>query len=116
MHETSEKSYVEIANELGMKNSSHIAQWKMQYLNKGIEGLSQKRGRPKMSEKSKPPNKNKAANNSPEDEKDKRIKELEYENRLLKIKNEYLELLRSLGQKETKKKQESSSNSENNTN
>jgi len=32
MHESNEKSYVEIANELGMKNPSHIAIWKMQYL------------------------------------------------------------------------------------
>ena len=36
MHESSEKSYVEIANELGMKNPSHIAIWKMQYRQDGI--------------------------------------------------------------------------------
>ncbi|NLX74292.1 MAG: helix-turn-helix domain-containing protein [Synergistaceae bacterium] len=48
MHESSEKSYVEIANELGMKNPSHIAIWKMQYRQNGIEGLSKKRGGPSM--------------------------------------------------------------------
>ena len=115
MHESSEKSYVEIANELGMKNPSQIAIWKMQYRQDGIEGLSKKRGGPSMADKEKP-TKKKPSKKLPEDEKDKRIKELEYELRLQKIKNEYLELLRSLGQEETKKKQESSSNSGNDTN
>lgn len=115
MHETSEKSYVEIANELGMKNPSHIAIWKMQYRHEGIGGLSKKRGGSAMSAKEKPGKKHRPSNKPPEDEKDKRIKELENELRLLKIKNEYLELLRSLRQEETKKKQESSSSSENAT-
>ncbi len=87
----------------------------MQYRQDGIEGLSKKRGGPSMADKEKP-TKKKPSKKLPEDEKDKRIKELEYELRLQKIKNEYLELLRSLGQEETKKKQESSSNSGNDTN
>lgn len=87
----------------------------MQYRQDGIAGLSKKRGRPSMADKEKPIKK-KPSKKLPEDEKDKRIKELEYELRLQKIKNEYLELLRSLGQEETKKKQESSSNSGNDTN
>lgn len=87
----------------------------MQYRQDGIAGLSKKRGRPSMADKEKP-TKKKPSKKLPEDEKDERIKELEYELRLQKIKNEYLELLRSLGQEETKKKQESSSNSGNDTN
>lgn len=69
-----------------------------------------------MSTKEKSPSDKSPTQHLAEADKDQRIKELEYENRLLKIKNEYLELLRSLGQEETKKKQESSSNSGDNTN
>ncbi len=68
-----------------------------------------------MADKEKP-TKKKPSKKLPEDEKDKRIKELEYELRLQKIRTEYLELLGSLGQEETKKKQESSSSSGNDTN
>ncbi len=50
------------------------------------------------------PIKKKPSEKLSEDEKDKRIRELEYELRLQKIKTEYLELLRNLGQKKTKEK------------
>lgn len=54
----------------------------------------------------------KAQDVSEKEELNARIKQLEYENRLLKIKTEYLEMLRSLGQEEIKQEQESSTNSE----
>ncbi|NLC25801.1 MAG: hypothetical protein GX777_04160 [Fastidiosipila sp.] len=52
-----------------------------------------------MTNKEKPTKKN-SSKNYLEDEKDKRIRELEYELKLQKIKTEYLELLRDL-EKET---------------
>ncbi|NLC39943.1 MAG: hypothetical protein GX763_03375 [Clostridiaceae bacterium] len=50
------------------------------------------------------PTKKKPSEKLSEDEKDKRIRQLEYELKLQKIKTEYLELLRDLGQEKTKEK------------
>lgn len=62
------------------------------------------------------PIKKKPSEKLSEDEKDKRIKELEYKLRLQQIKTEYLELLRDLGQEKTKENQNVSSSSANDTN
>lgn len=108
MYFSKEKTMCEIAAELKIKNISQISAWGKRFREEGISGLTKTQGRQKtMSNKS-----GKESN----DELKKRIKELEYENRLLRIKSEYLELLRSLRQKETSSKQESSTNSENDTN
>lgn len=117
LHETTEMSMREIANQLDIKNLSQISLWKKSYEKEGVAGLQRKRGRPGLN---KPKNlskkKTKPSKELSEDEKDLRIKELEYELRLAKIKNEYLEMLGSLGQEEMKKKRESSTNSETDTN
>lgn len=118
MYETSEKSYQSVANELGLNNPSIITRWCKEYREGGITGLSQQQGRPPLSKKDK---KEKTQTNksshpleiSDLEKANNRIKELEHELKMQKIKNEYLELLRSLRQeKARKKKQESSTSSE----
>lgn len=119
LHATTELSMREIANTLRIKNAAEISTWKRSYEKYGIAGLKRKVGRPRMNPKPPPIEMGKAPPKGMEhDEQELRdkIRELEYELRLAKIKNEYLELLRSLGQDERKKKQESSTNSENDTN
>ena len=123
IYESSEKSYQEVANELGLNNPSLIATWRKTYHEQGIGGLSQKQGRPSMSKNSSKKAKDISDKKISEassldilndlDLANKRIEELEYELKMQKIKNEYLELLRSLRQeKRMKTRQESSTNSE----
>lgn len=118
MYETSEKSYQSVANELGLNNPSLITRWCKEYREGGITGLSQQQGRPPLSKKDKKEKTqtNKSSNPleiSDLEKANNRIKELEHELKMQKIKNEYLELLRSLRQeKARKKKQESSTSSE----
>ena len=120
LYEASEMSYREVANEFGITNPSMIANWRKRYQEYGIDGLSAKRGRPrKMKEDNKKPKKKEEEINIPSDELEEaknKIQELEHENHMLKIKTEYLELLRSLRLKEKMKlNQESSTNSEKDT-
>ncbi|EFR31407.1 transposase [Eremococcus coleocola ACS-139-V-Col8] len=115
LYESGEKSYQTLANELGINNPSLIATWRSIYLSQGIKGLSRPKGRPPIMSLSKP-NKRQTKQDPPEltdlEQANQRIKELEYELELQKIKNEYLEQLRSLRrQKAMKTKQESSTNS-----
>lgn len=118
MYETSEKSYQSVANELGLKYPSLIARWRKEYREAGIAGLSQLQGRPPLSKKEKKEKTQiKESSDSLEfldiEEANNRIKELEHQLKMEKIKNEYLELLRSLRQEKTMKlKQESSTSSE----
>ncbi len=51
IYEASEKSYQDIANELGLNNPSLIVRWRKEYHDHGIEGLSRKKGRPPLSKK-----------------------------------------------------------------
>lgn len=51
MYETSEKSYQDVANELGLNNPPLIASWRKAYHEQGIDGLSHKRGRPALLKK-----------------------------------------------------------------
>lgn len=117
IYEASEKSYQDVANELGLNNPNLIARWRKEYHNHGIEGLSRKQGRPPLS-KNDEPNKEKQTPSKPLkinnlDQANKRIEELEYELKMQTIKNEYLEMLRSLRQqKAMKTKQESSTSSD----
>lgn len=118
MYETSEKSYQEVANELGLNNPPLITAWRQAYYDQGIEGLSRKRGRPTMSKKKKAKNEKQIAASQPLkitdlEQANKRIEELEYELKMQTIKNKYLKMLRSLRlQKTTKTKQESSTSSD----
>lgn len=118
MYETSEKSYQSVANELGLNNPSLISRWRKQYREVGIAGLSQQQGRPPLSKKEKKEETQIKESSNPLEFSDlekanNRIKELEHQLKMEKIKNEYLELLRSLRQeKAMKQKQESSTSSE----
>lgn len=118
MYETSEKSYQSVTNELGLNNPSLITRWCKQYREAGIAGLSQQKGRPPLSKKEKKEKTQTNESSNPLEFTDlekanHRIKELEHELKMQKIKNEYLELLRSLRQEKARKqKQESSTSSE----
>lgn len=118
LHETTEMSFRQIANRLKITNPSIISSWKRIFNEEGISGFNKKKGRPTMNKPSKKAINSKKSSRdvSKEEELKEKIKELEYELRLSNIKNEYLEMLRSLGQKQIKKKQESSTNSDNDTN
>lgn len=113
---TTEISYRDLAKQLQMPNSSLIVQWVSAFRKCGLEGLSDKpKGRP-----SKVP---KNTLKSPEPEtpmtptEKERLKELEEENLKLKIELAFLKELRRLRLEEeaTKKSQELSAVSEENT-
>ena len=120
-YEATELSYRQLALELGMTNSSLIANWRRQYKENGIDGLrSKERGRP-MKGKT---NKNQDHSHLNKDtmsletreELENRIKELEAENRKLTIQKKFWEQLRSLErEKAMKKRQGSQPNSDKNT-
>ena len=105
-YETSECSYRQLALELGMTNPSMIVNWRKQYREKGIEGLqSHQRGRPvtkkdDLNQTSKSSMKKAPLDASSREALEKRIKELEAENRKLTIQKLYLEELRSLVREE----------------
>lgn len=118
MYEASEKSYQTVANELGLNNHSLIADWRRAYHDDGIDGLSRQQGRPSMSNKARSKKEKQTIAQplkiSDLEQANKRIEELEYELKMQTIKNEYLEMRRSLRiQKAMKTRQESSTSSEN---
>lgn len=90
---TSNKSYREVANSLDMKNPSLIANWLRRFREEGIEGLSNKKGRPSRNE-----------NNS--NEKDSKEKEhlLAIEKKLQTIDKEQKELKKEKNNDEELKK------------
>lgn len=51
MYEASERTYQDIANELGLNNPSLIRRWRQVYLEEGISGLSRSSGRLLMKDK-----------------------------------------------------------------
>ena len=67
MYETSEKSYQDVANELGLNNPTLIFSWRKAYHEQGIDGLSRKRGRATLSKKD-PANKAKVPSSKPPNE------------------------------------------------
>lgn len=115
---TEEISYKNLAMKFGINNPSLVTAWVGKFREKGKEGLSKTKGcsvqmRPKKEKNSKNiKSTNHIDTNVSES---KRIKELEKENRYLQIENAYLKELRRLRLEEargTKKKQESSTASE----
>ena len=117
MHETTELSYKDLATEYGVKDPTTIAGWKRRFKEGGVAGLCRKRGRPRVAKQSEEKtNSGKRKRKSDMDPKDIRIAELEYELRLAKIRNEYLELLRSVEMERMNPKQESSTSSGASTN
>ena len=118
MYESSEKSYQDVADELGLNNSCLIVNWRKTYHEQGIDGLSRKQGRPSLtkSDDSKQlyPTPKKPEKIDSLELANQRIQELEYALKMQTIKNEYLEMLRSLRQqKAMKTRQESSTSSDN---
>lgn len=97
----------------GINNPSMIANWRKIY---EIDGLSNKQGRPIKLNKSnkKPKIKDEKTNTSSIslEEAKKKIQELEHENRMLNIKNKYLELRLEEKMRES---QESATNSKKDT-
>lgn len=99
LYETTEMSYQDVAHSLGMNNPSLICNWRTTILKEGIDGLSKQRGRPpKMSKRKKTDGKvfQDQKNTTKEDVNIERLKELENENRDLRIENEFLKELRRL--------------------
>ncbi|WP_413628123.1 helix-turn-helix domain-containing protein [Fructilactobacillus vespulae] len=86
----------ELCNKFKIHSESTIYFWQHQFDELGIIGLSRKRGNPKMT-------KNKITKQT-KLSKDERLKQLEEENLMLRIQNEYLKKLKALDQKQTKKK------------
>lgn len=117
LHETTELSYKDLATEYGVKDPATIAGWKRRFKECGVAGLRRKRGQPRVAKQSEEKTSSgKRKRKSDMDPKDIRITELEYELRLAKIRNEYLELLRSVEMEKMNPKQESSTSSGTSTN
>ncbi len=106
LYQTSELSYREIANTLGINNSSLIVSWMHQYREAGIDGLTKAKGRKPILPK-KEEDKKKNAIKTPEDR--DRIKELEKQIRSLQIENAFLKELRKLRVQEAQLKRKKQS-------
>ena len=100
LYQTSEMSYREVANALGINNPPLIAVWVRNFRNDGIEGISKSKGEPSDMPKKK--NNIKLTKISEESE---RIKKLEKQVRSLQIENAFLKELRKLRNQEAMKKQ-----------
>lgn len=87
-------SQVETALKFGLGSPSCVQNWTKAYLEKGIEGLSGRKGEPAMTKKAK-------ENSSQASIEEKRVKELERKILLLEIENEYLKELRRSSSKGT---------------
>jgi transposase len=119
LYQTSEMSYREVADVLGLNNSPLIASWMRQFREAGIDGLSKVKGRPPILSKKKEHKKTKKVNVTPEEQ--SRIKELEKQVRSLQIENAFLKELRKLRKQEAQQRrknqsQESSPASEDHSN
>lgn len=119
LYQTSELSYREVANRLGMRNHALIASWMRSFRDDGIKGLSKPKGRPPtVPKKKEKPKKDFVKVTSEERD---RIKELEKQVRSLQIENAFLKELRKLRnqeaqQRRTNQSHESSTTSEDHSN
>lgn len=104
LYQTTEMSYREVANSLGINNAPLIVNWMRHYRDAGIDGLSKSKGRPPImnEKKANPATSNKSKTSSTDQE---RIKELEKQVRTLKIQNAFLKELRKLRKQEAQQKQ-----------
>jgi len=89
LYSRTELTYREVANQLGLTNPALIKEWQKKFLEEGIDGLSQTKGRP--------PNRPKKKKKDSEITKNQRVKELEKQLRFLEIENAYLKELRRQG-------------------
>ena len=118
---STEISYRELAIELGITNPPLIANWVRVFRAEGLEGLSKPKGRPPKMKNDKKKMKTKDKRPLPRKNNDReRVKELENQVLSLQIQNAFLKELRSLqtkeNQKQTKKSQKASTDSDNNSN
>jgi transposase len=104
------ESELNVANRYRINNSTLIADWLIKFRKRGIEGLSQQKGRPSMS-------------NNPKNQKKVKVltreQQLEHENELLRAELAFIKKLRASGinipDRLMKSKPESSMNSEKNS-
>lgn len=102
LYQTSEMSYREVANALGINNPPLITSWVRKFREAGVEGLSKPKGRPSnMPKKNKEIEKKKSKILPGES---KRIKELEKQVRSLQIENAFLKELRKLRKQEAQQR------------
>lgn len=104
LYQTSELSYREVANHLGINNPALMANWMKIFRSEGIDGLSKTKGRPKILSKKE---EKKTMKETPE-ERD-RIKELEKQVRSLQIENAFLKELRKLRKQEAQQRRKKQS-------
>lgn len=102
---TSELSYREVTNQLGINNLALIANWMRTFRSKGIDGLSKTKGRPSILPKKK--EEKKTSKETPEER--NRIKELEKQVRSLQIENAFLKELRKLRKLEAQQRRKNQS-------
>lgn len=105
LYQTTELSYREVANHLGINNPALVANWMRTFRAEGIDGLSKMKGRPSILTKKKEVKKTKKE--TPE-ERD-RIKELEKQVRSLQIENAFLKELRKLRKQEAQQRRKNQS-------
>jgi transposase len=101
LYQTTELSYREVANQLGINNPALIANWMRNFRADGLDGLSRSKGRPTIMSKKK---ENQKTNKETPEERD-RIKELEKQVRSLQIENAFLKELRKLRKREAQQRQ-----------
>ena len=105
---TSELSYREVANQLGMNNPALIANWMRIFRESGIEGLSKRKGRPstlttEKNQANRPVNEKLTNTDKIMDDKE-RIRVLEKRVREIEIKNAFLKELRKLRKQEAQQR------------
>ncbi|WP_441006658.1 transposase [Candidatus Vagococcus giribetii] len=107
LYQTSEMSYREVANTIGINNSPMIAAWVRKFRDDGIEGLSNPKGRPSNMTKKNKVTKKKISKVTPEES--ERIKALEKQVRSLQIENAFLKELRKLRKQEAQQRRKNQS-------
>ena len=102
LYQTSEMSYRDVANAIGINNPPLIASWMRKFREDGVDGLSKTKGRPSNMSKKKKAVK-KVVSHETAGESD-RIKDLEKQVRSLQIENAFLKELRKLRKQEAQQR------------
>ncbi|MDA9470545.1 putative transposase [Enterococcus sp. 5H] len=105
LYQTTELSYREVANHLGINNPALITNWMRIFRAEGIDGLSKTKGGPSILTKKKEEKKTKKETPKERD----RIKELEKQVRALQIENAFLKELRKLRKQEAQQRRKNQS-------
>lgn len=105
LYQTTELSYREVANHLGINNPALVTNWMRTFRSKRSDGLSKTKGRPSILPKKK--EEKKTQKETPEER--NRIKELEKQVRSLQIENAFLKELRKLRKLEAQQRRKNQS-------